>query len=56
MTDNVEAPHITLDNDDPSLIDKSVRTFIDAENAKARAIFSQIAAASAARVADATSN
>ena len=45
--DYVEPPSITLeDNDDPSLIDTSVRAFIDAENTKARSIFSQIAASS----------
>ncbi len=46
MTDYVEPPSITLDNDDPSLIDKSVRSFIDAENTKARSIFSKIARSS----------
>ncbi len=45
--DYVEPPSITLeDNDDPNLIDTSVRAFIDAENTKARSIFSQIAASS----------
>ena len=46
MTDYVEPPSITLDNDDPSLIDKSVRAFIDAENTQARSIFSKIARSS----------
>ncbi|MGI8519135.1 MAG: hypothetical protein ACR2MC_00755 [Actinomycetota bacterium] len=44
--DYVEPPSITYDNDDTSLIDKSVRAFIDAENLKARSIFSQIAISS----------
>lgn len=44
--DYVKPPSITFDNNDPSLIDKGVRSFIDAENLKARSIFSQIAGAS----------
>jgi hypothetical protein len=42
MTDYVEAPHITLDNDGSTLRDESVRAFIEAENDKAAALFSQI--------------
>lgn len=49
MTDYVEAPKVTLNNDDPSLIDKSVRTLIETENDKAISIFSQITAASEER-------
>lgn len=43
MADYVEAPKVTLDNTDPKLHDGDVRAFIDAENDKAAAMFSQIA-------------
>jgi hypothetical protein len=42
MADYVEAPRVTLHNDDPTLRDESVRASIDAENHKAAALFSQI--------------
>lgn len=42
MTDYVEAPNVTLDNDDPTLRDESVRAFLDAENEKAAALFARI--------------
>jgi hypothetical protein len=45
MTDYVEAPKVTLDNDDPTLRDDSVRAFLDAENAKPAALFAGIAEA-----------
>ena len=41
--DYIKPPSITLDNNDPSVIDKSVRSFIDAENVKAATLFAQIA-------------
>jgi hypothetical protein len=42
MADYVEAPQVTLDNDDPTLRDDSARAFLDAENDKAAALFAQI--------------
>ncbi len=43
MDDYVEAPCVTLDNDDPTLHDEEVRSFIDAENTKAATLFAQMA-------------
>jgi hypothetical protein len=42
MSTYAEAPHVTLDNDDSTLGDDSVRAFLDAENDKAAAVFAQI--------------
>ena len=43
VSNYAEAPHVTLDNDDPSLRDDSVRAFLHAENAKSTTLFAQIA-------------
>jgi hypothetical protein len=42
MSDQIAAPKVTLDNDDPSLRDQEVRAFLDAETDKAAALFAQI--------------